>query len=261
LNFGLGVRTGIDIPNESQGIWPSREWKRAKRKEAWYPGDSVNLGIGQGYVSVTPLQLGVMVATIASRGKRYRPRLAKAIDGVEIPPVLESHLDVKKEYWDAVFDGMLVAVYGPGGTLTRYHLELGADYRIAGKSGTASVVTISQNAKYKEMNLKNSQRDHVLFVGFAPVEDPQIAIAIILENDDHAKASENPSLLARTLFDAQLRGYYRVKGEPIFGFPSAKEAPAAVLTQPAYDSETPNDPAELDGTEPIPPASGNGPDQ
>ena len=239
-HFGLGARTGIDIPNERTGLWPSREWKRAKQKQAWYPGDSVNMGIGQGMVSVTPIQLAVMTATIASRGDRFRPRLVKAIDGVELPPIIENHIDIKKEHWDAVFDGMQEVVYGPGGTLTRYNLGLGADYRIAGKSGTAQVINIAQGAKYVIGSLKVSQRDHVLFVGFAPLEDPKIAIAIILENDDHLKTSENPSLLARTLFDAHLRGYYRAAGEPIHGFAKAKDAPAVIAKPEDFISEMPD---------------------
>ena len=248
-HFGLGNRTGIDIPNERTGVWPSREWKRAKFKQAWYPGDNVNMGIGQGFVLVTPLQLGVMVATIASRGDRFRPRLVKAIDGVEIPPILEEHLELKKEYWDAIFEGMEGAVYGGGfSTFKQYHLGVGADYLIAAKSGTASVVNIAQGARYKDMVLKTEQRDHVLFIGFAPADDPEIAIAIILENDNHAKASENPSLLARTLFDAYLRGYYRAAGEPIHGFPLAKGA-TPVAPEP-YISETPDNSIEIDDEKP-----------
>lgn len=242
VRFGLGNKTGIDIPNERAGVWPSREWKKAKKKEPWYPGDNVNMGIGQGFVSVTPLQLAVMTATIANRGYRYRPQLVKAVDGNDVPPVLEERIEIKKEHWDAVYDGMLEAVYGPGGTLTRYKLGQGADYRIAAKSGTAQVVNIAQGAKYVIGSLKVAHRDHVLFVGFAPADDPQVAIAIILENDDHLKSSENPSLLARTLFDAYLRGRYRPAGEPIYGFPANKP-----VTVPAADEldvdETPDDAA------------------
>jgi penicillin-binding protein 2 len=241
MKFGFGNRTGIDIPNERAGIWPSRAWKRAKRKEAWYPGDNVNMGIGQGFVSVTPLQLAVMTATIANRGDRYRPRLVKAIDGVEVAPVIEDHVEAKKEHWDAIFDGMLEAAYGPGGTLTRYKLGLGADYKIAAKSGTAQVINIAQGAKYVIGSLKEAHRDHVLFVGFAPADDPQLAISVILENDDHIKSSENPSLLARTLFDAYLRGIYRPAGEPIHGFPRPKESPVAVPVE-TFDRESPDDP-------------------
>lgn len=258
-HFGLGNRTGIDIPNERQGVWPSREWKRAKLKQAWYPGDNVNMGIGQGFVSVTPLQLGVMVATIASRGDRYRPRLVKAVDGVETKPTLEDHIDVKKDYWDAIFEGMQEAVYGGGlATFRQYHLGVGADYLIAAKSGTASVVNIAQGAKYTKGALKVNQRDHVLFVGFAPADDPKIAIAIILENDDHLKSSENPSLLARRLFDGYLRGIY-VGAGPVNGFPADKAATTAVApAQPAetFYNETPDDSIEPDEN-PQPAPSGN----
>lgn len=242
--FGLGNRTGIDIPNERPGVWPSREWKRAKKKEAWYPGDSVNMGIGQGYVSVTPMQLAVMSATIASRGDRFRPQLVKAIDGVDQPAVLEEHTEIKKEYWDVVFEGMQDVVYTQGGTLYRYKLWQGADYRIAGKSGTASVVGIAQGAKYNASTLNAVHRDHVWFVGFAPIDDPQIAIAILLENDDHI--SENPSLLARTLFDAHLRGFYRAPGEPVHGFP-VPGAAKVPTPKPAVDvNETPDNEPVVD---------------
>jgi len=184
-----------------------------------------------------------MVATIASRGDRFRPRLVKAIDGVETKPILDDHIDIKKEHWDAVFEGMEEAVYGGGlATFSRYHIGMGADYRIAAKSGTAAVVNIAQNVKYKDMKLKTEQQDHVLFIGFAPADDPQIAIAIILENDNHAKESENPSLLARTLFDAYLRGYYRPAGAPIHGFPEVKPVPNAAPPKPEPpDVETHDD--------------------
>ncbi len=244
-HFGLGVRTGIDIPNERPGIWPSREWKRSRYKQPWYPGDNVSIGIGQGYVSVTPLQLAVMVSTIASRGDRYRPRLVKAIDGVETKPILEDHIEIKKEHWDAVFEGMEDAVYGGGlATFRKYHLGMGADYRIAAKSGTAQVVNIAQDAKYKIGTLKVAQRDHVLFVGFAPADDPKLAIAIILENDDHLKSSENPSLLARRLFDGYLRGIFVGIGQPV-GFPEAKPQDVAPPPEPSELETHADDPQEV----------------
>jgi len=238
-HFGLGGRTGIDIPNERTGVWPSKDWKKAKKKQPWYPGDSVNMAIGQGYVAVTPIQLAVMVSTIASRGDRYRPQLVKAIDGVVQPPILEDHIEIKKEYWDAVFEGMQDVIYTPGGTLQRYKLWQGADYRIAGKSGTASVVGIAQGAKYNASALNSVHRDHVWFIGFAPADDPQIAISILLENDDHI--SENPSLLARTMFDAYLRGFYRAPGEPVHGFPVPNGKQPVVAPKPVVDeSESPD---------------------
>lgn len=241
--FGLGIRTGIDVPNERQGIWPSREWKRARLKQAWYPGDNVNMGIGQGFVSVTPLQLAVMSATLASRGDRFRPQFVKAIDGVEKPSIIEEHIEIKKEHWDAVFDGMQEVIYGARGTARAQNAGLGADYLIAGKTGTASVVGIAQGAKYDASALSASRHDHVLFVGFAPLDDPQIALAIILENDDHK--TEHPSLLARSVFDAHLRGIYRAKGEPVHPKPAPKVVPAAGVkpttsNQEATGQETPD---------------------
>ena len=244
-HFGLGGRTGIDIPNERPGIWPSREWKRTRFKQPWYPGDNVSIGIGQGYVSVTPLQLAVMVSTIASRGDRYRPRLVKAVDGVDTTPILDDHIEIKKEHWDSVFEGMEGAVYGGGlATFRQYHLGMGADYRIAAKSGTAQVVNIAQDARYTKGTLKVNQRDHVLFVGFAPADDPKLAIAIILENDDHLKSSENPSLLARRLFDGYLRGIY-VGAGPVNGFPVPKDASTPAPLPTPFVNETPDD-SDLD---------------
>ncbi len=247
-HFGLGARTGIDIPNERAGIWPSRDWKRIKTKLPWYPGDNVNIGIGQGFVLLTPLQLAVMVSTIASRGDRFRPQLVKAVDGVVKAPIIDDHIDIKKEHWDAVFEGMQEVVHGARGTGKAF--GVGADYLIAGKTGTAQVVGIAQGEKYNASGLNAVHRDHVLFIGFAPVDNPQIAVAVILENDDHKTG--HAGLVARAIFDAYLRGIYRAEGEAINAVPTNNAAPGKLqkaISDPeadgAYESDTYDDSAYL----------------
>ena len=216
-HFGLGKITGIDVPSERKGIWPSREWKRATKGQAWYPGDTVNMSIGQGYVLATPLQLAVMTSVIANRGTRYRPQFVQRIGTQVIEPIVEEYFEVKPEYWDAIFDGMAEVVHGQRGTANRY-MSAGAEYRMAGKSGTAQVVAIAQNAKYNSALLKERHRDHALFVAFAPLEDPKIAVAVMVENAEGGSSKAAP--VARWMMDAYLLGYYLKPGDfvPPLGF-------------------------------------------
>jgi penicillin-binding protein 2 len=214
-HFGLGAQTGIDVPNERKAVWPSKEWKQATKKEAWYPGDSVNMAIGQGFVLATPLQLAVMTATIANRGVRMRPQLVKAIDNVSVAPVQEEKFDVSTKNWDLLFDGMAEVMrfegHGTGRAVSK-----GADYTMAGKTGSAQVVSYAQNIKYDDAILKamdERQRDHALFVAFAPVESPEIAIAVMVENGMHGASFAGP--VVRYVFDAYLRGKYLTLNEPL----------------------------------------------
>ncbi len=198
--FGLGNRTGVDVPSERKGLWPSREWKKRARGLPWFPGDSLNVGIGQGDVLVTPIQLAVMTATLASRGTRIRPRLVKAIgDKPQLPEIVQ-RVEVVPEHWDYIFDSMEQVVHGRRGTAQR--IRRGATYHMAGKTGTAQVVGIAQDAEYESESLAEHQRDHALFVGFAPVESPKIAVAIIVENAEHGSSAAAP--IARKIFDAYL---------------------------------------------------------
>lgn len=217
--FGLGVQTGIDIPHERRGVWPSREWKRAAKGQAWYPGDSVNMSIGQGYTLTTPLQLAVMTATIANRGVRYRPQFIRKLGNKVFEPIVEEVIDTKAEYWDAIFEGMEEVMTGARGTARR-HVSQMAEYRMAGKSGTAQVIGIAQNVKYKSELLQERHRDHALFVAFAPVDDPQIAVAVMVENAESGSGKAAP--VARWVMDAYLLGYYLKPGDevPPFGYHS-----------------------------------------
>lgn len=180
--FGLGTKTGIDLPVERPGLYPSREWKRGARGLPWFPGDNLNVVLGQGDVLATPLQLAVMTATIANRGKHYKPQIVKSINGIEQSVELLHQVEVKKEHWDLVFEGMEGVVSHPRGTGKKAGAEL--DFKVAGKSGTAQLVSIAQGAKYDSKALHERHRDNALFVAFAPVDNPQIAVAVLVENGE-----------------------------------------------------------------------------
>ena len=183
--FGLGRRTGIDIGEERPGLLPSREWKRGVYGQPWYPGETVIAIIGQGYNLATPLQLAEFTTILANRGKHVQPRLVKE-DMPDIQSPDWGHdVDVSDEDWDLIIDSMEDVIKNPRGTA---HWRIGRDlkYRMAGKTGTAQVVSIPQGEEYDAEQLKEFERDHSLFVAFAPIEDPQIAISVIVENSSGA---------------------------------------------------------------------------
>lgn len=194
--FGLGEKTGIDLPVESSGIFPSREWKRGARGLPWFPGDNLNAVLGQGFVLATPLQLAVMTATIANRGTHYRPQMVRAVNGRELSPEMLHHVEAKPEYWDLIFKGMEEVIYNVRGTGRR--AGQGLDFKVAGKTGTAQVVGIAQGAQYDSEALKERHRDHALFVAFAPLDDPQIAVSVLVENGEHSSEVAQP--VARKIF-------------------------------------------------------------
>lgn len=203
--FGLGNYTGVDIPNERKGLWPSRQWKKEARNLPWFPGDTLNVGIGQGDALATPLQLAVMTATLASRGVRMKPRLVKALNNIPVEPKVASTMEgVSQRHWDAVHQAMHDVIHASNGTGRR--IGYGAKYEMAGKTGTAQVVGIKQGEKYDSEALRERHRDHALFIGFAPFKNPQIAVAIIVENGEAGSAAAAP--VARKLFDAHLLGQY-----------------------------------------------------
>ena len=196
--FGLGERTGLDIASERPGLMPSREWKRRARGAPWYPGETVISGIGQGYMLTTPLQLAASTAIIANRGRVVKPRLAMPGPGVA-PVEPELHVDKNAEDWETVIQGMVDVVAHPRGTA---NLRMGRNlkYSVAGKTGTAQVVGIPQDIKEEEARvLEEFQKDHGLFIAFAPVENPQIALAVIVENDSSAAVG-----VSRKVMDAWL---------------------------------------------------------
>jgi penicillin-binding protein 2 len=210
--LGFGQSTGIDLNGEVRGTLPSTEWKRNayKRPEMkrWFPGETVSLGIGQGYNNFTMLQLALAQATLANGGIRYRPHMAKAVKNavtgvvteISQPPGVD--LGFLPKNVDIVRNAM-VAV-NKGGTGTR--VFAGAPYTSGGKTGTAQAVTMGQNVKYNAKALEEHQRDHSLFAAFAPAENPTIVIAAIVENAGFGAAHAAP--IARRVFDYWLLGDY-----------------------------------------------------
>ncbi len=196
--FGFGERTGLDIASERPGLVPSREWKRRTRGVPWYPGETVIAGIGQGYLLATPLQLAAATSIIANRGKVVQPRLARPGPGVApLPPLARVEKDAAD--WETVIEGMKAVVAHPRGTA---YIKIGKNlkYTVAGKTGTAQVVSLPQDIKEEEaLVLEEFQKDHGLFVAFAPIENPQIALGVIVENDSKAAV-----LVARKVMDAYL---------------------------------------------------------
>jgi penicillin-binding protein 2 len=202
--FGLGKKTGIDLPGELSGLLPSRAWKRAAHQEPWYPGETLITGIGQGYNLVTPLQLAEATAILANRGTILQPHILHAIQPVgssELlpqPPIPQGKVPVADpSNWDTVIAAMEDVVNTPEGTA--YGISRGASYRIAGKTGTAQVFGVKQNARYKKEEIEERLQDHALFIAFAPAEDPEIAVAVIVENGGHGGSAAAP--IARAVMD------------------------------------------------------------
>ena len=205
--FGFGQKTGIDSTGERGGLMPSREWKRGAEGMPWFPGETLITGIGQGAVLVTPLQLADSIAAFADRGKRYRPRIVKAIEKipdyslVESEPVVAGQYEIKKETnWEHVHKAMINVVHGLRGTAHR--ISQGLDYQIAGKTGTAQVFGIAQDEEYDAEEIHEKLRDHALFVAYAPADKPRIAVAVIVENGGHGSSVAAP--IARRIMDAYL---------------------------------------------------------
>ncbi|WP_078121469.1 penicillin-binding protein 2 [Thiosocius teredinicola] len=203
--FGFGGQTGIDLVGESTGLLPSREWKRRARNQPWYPGETLIMGIGQGYFLTTPLQLAAATAAIANNGTFYTPHVVdhlRSRDTGEIAPIPPSahQIPIKQlQNWIDVHTGMANVVEGRRGTAKRIRNE---KYRIAGKTGTAQVFTVAQDEEYDEEELEKKLRDHALFIAYAPIDDPQIAVAVVVENGGHGGSVAAP--IARAIMDAYL---------------------------------------------------------
>ena len=200
--FGIGQKVSLDMFEESPGLMPSREWKRATRRQAWFPGETLILGIGQGYMQATPLQLAQATALVANKGVWNRPHLARTIEGKA--PVDENPMpDIvlrDPANWGRVNHGMQEVMHGARGTARK--AAIGAQYRIAGKSGTAQVVAIKQGEKYDRTKVQERHRDHALFVGFAPADNPKIVVAVMVENGESGSGVAAP--VVRQVLDAWL---------------------------------------------------------
>ncbi len=200
--FGIGTRVSIDMFEEAEGLMPSRDWKRNARRQPWYPGETLITGIGQGYMLSTPLQLAHSAALIANRGVWRKPRMLMHAEG-EPPDESGTPEDVvlrNPADWDFIIASMEDVMHAEHGTARAAGAR--APYRMAGKTGTAQVVAIAQGEKYDSKALQERHRDHALFVGFAPIDNPRIAVAVMVENGESGGRVAAP--VARELFDAWL---------------------------------------------------------
>jgi penicillin-binding protein 2 len=202
--FGLGDVTGIDLPGEKRGIMPTRAWKKDNRRQDWFNGDTINMSIGQGFMLTTPLQLAVMSARIASRGKAVIPKLLKSIDGEDIAPEFAPDpIQYDDKYWDYIHQAMVDVVHSEKGTARG--ISQGISYKLAGKTGTAQVISIHEKDKYDSSKIDKRKWDHALFVAFAPADNPQIALGLIVENGEHGSRTAAP--IARKVIDTYLASY------------------------------------------------------
>jgi penicillin-binding protein 2 len=207
--MGFGEPTGIDVAGERSGIMPSPAWKKTafstREQQVWFPGETVIVGIGQGYWTATLLQLAKATALLAMRGQPYQPRLVRALvdsatgeveDRAPVPlPRIEL---TQPENWEIIVDAMVAVT--TGGTASR--AARGAAYSIAGKTGTAQVFSVGQTEKYDEKEVAERLRDHALFIAFAPADDPKLAVAVLVENGGFGSSAAAP--IARAIFDAYL---------------------------------------------------------
>lgn len=207
--FGFGSKTGIDSTGERSGLMPSREWKRSNRREPWFPGETLITSIGQGALLSTPLQLANATAALTQNGISYKPHLVRSIDypvASEIvdtePQIIHQYTVKKHRNLEHILKGMKRVVHSPRGTAF-YRVGRKSEYKLAGKTGTAQVFTIKQEEEYEEDKVKKSLRDHALFMGFAPFDDPQIAVALIVENGGHGSSAAAP--IAKKVMDAYLK--------------------------------------------------------
>ena len=210
--FGLGQLTGIDVGGEKPGLVPSPEWKRRTfpkgEGQTWFPGETVIVGIGQGYLLATPLQLATVAAKIGARGRTFAPRMVTAIHDTRtgvtrrIAPKPLPVVAAALAHWDVVIGGMVGVTSFPNGTARMSMKD--TPYTVAGKSGTAQVFSLGQNEKYDEKQVEERLRDHGLFIAFAPADKPRIAVAVLVENGRSGSGTAAP--VARKVMDAYLLG-------------------------------------------------------
>jgi penicillin-binding protein 2 len=233
--FGFGAKSGIDLEGESIGVLPSPEWKqkrfRKPEQQKWYAGETVSIGIGQGYNAYTPIQIAVALATLAANGDMYRPRLVSHIDNLrtgerrQMEAALLKRIPLKPENVEFVKRAM--AGVNKAGTGARSFGN--APYTNGGKTGTAQVVGMKQNEKYDEKKVTERHRDHSLFIVFAPLEEPKIALFVIVENGGFGARAAAP--IARTVLDYYLLGKVPEAGE----LGAAKTGTAAVEEEEESD--------------------------
>jgi penicillin-binding protein 2 len=245
LPFGFGRKTGIDIDGELTGLLPSTEWKRRAYKrpeqQKWYAGETISLGIGQGYNNFTALQMASATATLVAGGQRYKPRLVRDIEDIvtrERRRVANDALEplpFKPEHVELVTKAM----YGVTQEGTSVRSFLGAPYKTGGKTGTAQAVSIKANEKYNAAKLEEHLRDHSLYIAFAPLEAPTVALAVIVENAGFGSEAAAP--MARRVFDYLLLGVVP-SAEDMALTQQGKSGPITGKQRPASDYVLPGSP-------------------
>ncbi len=203
--FGFGDYTGIDIHEESKANMPTREWKMGRYRQPWYKGDTIPVGIGQGYWTATPMQIAKATSVLVNHGQVNPPHLLQRMEqeGVQetadfspYPPIT----GVDEKYWNVALEGMRLVNHGKKGTARRAFAD--AKYQTGGKSGTAQVFGLGEDEEYNADELAEHLRDHALYTGFAPYDDPQIVVSMVLENA--GGGSSNGAPIARRIFDHML---------------------------------------------------------
>ena len=198
--FGLGVATGVDTTHERSGILPSRKWKRQARGQVWFPGETLNVGIGQGHMLATPVQLALATSVVANRGLRFQPRLLSHVNGEARPAAAVGLVEADDDDWAVIHAAMKAVFHGERGSARSSARK--AQYVMAGKSGTAQVVGIAQDEEYDEKETAERHRDHGLFIAFAPYDEPTIAVAVVVENGGGGSKVAAP--IARKVMDSYL---------------------------------------------------------
>lgn len=199
--YGFGQKTGLDITSEQPGILPSTEWKRSRLGKPWYPGETLSVGIGQGYMLATPVQLAQATMVVANRGASYVPSVVRRIGDLPVGGEPRPMVKASDDHWSAVIAGMMDVVHTRRGTASRIGRDL--PYTIAGKTGTSQVIGIAQDEVYDEDEIAERHRNHGLFIAFAPVDRPQIVVAVLAENGGGSSAAYP---VARQVLDAWILG-------------------------------------------------------
>jgi penicillin-binding protein 2 len=206
-HFGFGRATGVDIVGELSGLLPSREWKRRRHDQPWFPGETIITGIGQGFFLTTPLQLAVSTAALANGGRMLKPNIIYAEQAANTDALLphlprpQENISIgEQQHWDSVIGSMIDVVHGARGTARA--IGKNSPYRIAGKTGTAQVYGLKEEEEYDASAIAEKLRDHALFIAFAPAEKPRIVVAVIVENGGSGGAVAAP--IARKILDAFL---------------------------------------------------------
>ncbi|MEC7118764.1 MAG: penicillin-binding protein 2 [Pseudomonadota bacterium] len=237
-HFGFGQKTGIDLPHENSGIYPSPEWKMRTRKAKWLPGETISVSIGQGYFTATTLQVAMATAITANKGWHITPHLLHKSEG-DTPYTISHRPDYKLPYngadedWDKMRDAMKMVIHSPNGTARRVGLTV-RGYEIAGKTGTAQVKSIAQGKRYNKHAIDQRHWDHAWFNGFAPADNPRVAVAVLVENGQSGSGTAAP--IAKALFDYVV---HRMDTDPIVPDPETMRHPslmAAAITATTADT-------------------------